>query len=500
MADSVTAYTTDVVYPSAFGAFQSPAHLAQAAWLGGRSAPRVDQPFTYVDLGCGAGLTLCILADCYPDAEFHGVDLNPEHIRAARALAARAGLDNVTFHEASFEDLPRLALPRLDFAGLSGIYSWLPPSLRKACMRFLGEHLTDLGAVFLHYAALPGNAQVDALYALIRESARDLPGDSLERYRQGCAIVGRLRTAKARFFRINPQADAWFAQLEAQDPRGMAHEVLNAQGASLSARDAADEATAFGLAFVANAQLELNDLQLSAPDVLRADLDRVGPIGREMLMDAIRNTHSRMDVIMREQSAAPPDPPAMWVDRLTRGALREQRRGLARRVGIDLNTPAYDFVLDWIDGQAAPLVEVMSGLSALTDEGAVVVQRLAALKLVHLLPRPYASPPGERPKLASKLNRLVLEEEIESSGPIPFASPVAGTQVLLPPQDRLALLFLLDGDFEAAWLRLKAVGQTARIDGRAIDGPGPLREAAERRASAIGEEMVLQLGRLGVLA
>ncbi|MCW5759301.1 MAG: methyltransferase domain-containing protein [Phenylobacterium sp.] len=120
MAELASDYTTDVIYPSAFGAFQSPAHLVQAAWTGGRAAPRVDRPFTYADLGSGVGLTLCVLADCYPDAEFHGVDINPEHIRRSRDLAARAGLANVTFHEASFADLGRLPIPRLDFAGLSG--------------------------------------------------------------------------------------------------------------------------------------------------------------------------------------------------------------------------------------------------------------------------------------------------------------------------------------------------------------------------------------------
>ena len=273
--DQQSSYTTDVAYPSAFGAFQAPIHLAQAAWGAGRGGPALDRPFAYADLGCGAGLTLCVLADCYPDSEFHGVDLNPAHVAQARALAKAAGLSNVVVHEASFADRPKLKTPTLSFAGLSGVYSWLPSGLRRACLDFLGERLAPDGAVFLHYAALPGNAQVDALYSLIREVAREAPGDSVDRFRHACGVVGRLRAAGARFFRINPPADAWFAQLAGHDPRGMAHEVLNAQSVSLSARDAEDEARAGGLAFVANAQLELNDLALTAPDALRADLEGV---------------------------------------------------------------------------------------------------------------------------------------------------------------------------------------------------------------------------------
>src|SRR6201995_6109946 len=105
-------YTTDIVYPSAFGVFQAPVHMAYAASLGRRAAPRVDgTAFTYCDLGTGAGLTMCVLADCYPEAQFHGVDLNPEHVRRGRALAQQAGLANVTFHEAGFAELRRLPLP-----------------------------------------------------------------------------------------------------------------------------------------------------------------------------------------------------------------------------------------------------------------------------------------------------------------------------------------------------------------------------------------------------
>lgn len=501
MDDSGSGYTTDIVYPSAFGAFQSPAHLTQAAWMGGRATPRIDRPFTYADLGSGVGLTLCVLADCYPEAEFHGIDLNPEHIRRSRELAARAGLRNVTFHEASFADLARLPLPRLDFAGLSGIYSWLSPDLREACLKFLGQQLTADGAVFVHYAALPGNAQIDALYALIREVAEALPGDSVARFRGACAVVDRLRAVEARFFLINPQAAAWLEQIGGHDPRSMAHEVLNARRTSLSARDVADEAAQHGLAYVANAQLELNDLELTAPDALRNDLAALAGPAREMLLDAVRNTHSRMDLYMRAGPSAAAAP-QMWVDRLTRGPLREDRARLSARLGLDLNGPAYDAILSSVDGQATPLATLIADprLQGCETPPDRLVQRLAALKLIHLLAKPYAKAPSGRARMSSRLNELVLEEQIESAGPTPFASRVAGTQVLLPPQDRLALLFLMGGDFDAAWARLRTAGQSARMDGRAIGDAAALRDAARTRAEALGDHMLDQLGRLGIVA
>jgi hypothetical protein len=500
MSEGGEAYTTDIVYPSAFGAFQAPAHLAQAAWMGGRRAPRVDDGFAYADLGCGAGLTICVLADCYPEAEFHGVDVNPQHIAQGRELAARAGLKNVVFHEASFADLDRLPLPNLRFIGLSGVYSWLPPELRQACMAFAADRLEAEGAVFLHYAALPGNAQIDALYALVRETARTLPGDSVQRFRAACAMVRRLHDAEARFFRANPLAAAWLTQFDKQDVRSMAHEVLNAQTASLSVRDAADEAARHGLMFVANAQLELNDLQLTAPDALREDLAAAAPLAREMLMDAIRNTHSRMDVLMR--AAADPGPaPPFWAGRLTRGSMSEARRDLGRRTGLDLLTAEYDAILSLTDGQAVRLPDLLNAPQVNGDgSGEDRVKRLIALKLVNLLRTPYAPVRLQGViTMTSRLNQLVLEDQIDSSGPAPFASRVAGNQVLMPPQDRLALLHLVGGDFSAAWRRIAAAGQTARAGGRLIDGPKALAAAAAERAEALGPAMIQTLAALDII-
>lgn len=491
---SAERYTTDITYPSAFGAFQAPIHLAKAAWSAGLASWPVDRPFAYLDLGCGGGLTLCVLADCYPDAEFHGVDLNPAHIAEARSLAEAAGLRNVVFHEASFADLANLPIPKIAYAGLSGVYSWLPPSLRSACLAYLNSRLTADGAVFLHYAALPGNAQIDALYALLREVANDTAGDSLSRYARACEVVGRLRTAGARFFKINPQADAWFAQLESHDPRSMAHEILNAQSVSLSARDAQDEAQAHGLRIVANAQLELNDLEISAPDGLQSDLAELGPVPRAMLMDAIRNTHSRMDVLMRRDCVQSTGSPDLWVDRLSRGPLMEERRAFSQRLGIDLFATAYNDILAATDGRAQRLRDL-----AADEASDRALQRLVALKLIQVARRPYIRGRAPGSRLLSRLNTLVLEDRIESSGPAPFSSPVAGSQVLLPPQDRLALMALLGGDFGKAWARMSEAGQRARLDGEVISDSVRLEAAARKRADALGAQMLEMLVALGIV-
>lgn len=51
-----------------------------------------------VDIGCGRGLTMIRLAECFPNSHFEGVDFSQDSIRYAQSQAQFKGLTNVTFH------------------------------------------------------------------------------------------------------------------------------------------------------------------------------------------------------------------------------------------------------------------------------------------------------------------------------------------------------------------------------------------------------------------
>ncbi len=62
---------------------------------------------TVVDLGCGGGLdVLLAAAKVGPAGRAIGVDMTPEMLALARANAAKAGLTNVEFHQATIDRLP----------------------------------------------------------------------------------------------------------------------------------------------------------------------------------------------------------------------------------------------------------------------------------------------------------------------------------------------------------------------------------------------------------
>ena len=58
------------------------------------------------DVGCGAGTAVLTMAAAYPNSRFHGYDVDPRAVEAARSQAAETGLDNVEFEVRAAEDLP----------------------------------------------------------------------------------------------------------------------------------------------------------------------------------------------------------------------------------------------------------------------------------------------------------------------------------------------------------------------------------------------------------
>lgn len=59
--------------------------------------PRLQAGIDVVDLGCGEGHAVNLMARTFPNSRFTGLDFEGEAIAAARAEAAAWGLDNVTF-------------------------------------------------------------------------------------------------------------------------------------------------------------------------------------------------------------------------------------------------------------------------------------------------------------------------------------------------------------------------------------------------------------------
>ena len=82
-------YHTDSPYTCGYYRELAPAWLDFASLLQGQLPPRSRQgePFSYLELGSGMGLGLCLLAATHPEGKFTGIDFKPDHILHSRRLA-----------------------------------------------------------------------------------------------------------------------------------------------------------------------------------------------------------------------------------------------------------------------------------------------------------------------------------------------------------------------------------------------------------------------------
>ena len=69
---------------------------------------RLEAGIDVLDVGCGSGRALNLMAAAYPNSRFVGYDLSEEGIRLARDEACRRGLTNVRFEQ---QDLTSFAFP-----------------------------------------------------------------------------------------------------------------------------------------------------------------------------------------------------------------------------------------------------------------------------------------------------------------------------------------------------------------------------------------------------
>ena len=206
MKDWGTGYVGDVAYSAGYYHDQAPAHLWFICLMNGFEPRPVDKPFNYLELGCGLGLTVNILAATNPNGNFVGVDFNPAHIAEAEAVADAAGLENVSFYESSFEEVLSetcMDMPDFDVVTLHGVYSWVSPDDRLRIVEILRRKLKPGGIVYLSYNGMPGWSGGEPVQRLLYEYGQLTTERSDLQFERALTFVRSLRDADVAFFKDN---------------------------------------------------------------------------------------------------------------------------------------------------------------------------------------------------------------------------------------------------------------------------------------------------------
>jgi methyltransferase-like protein/2-polyprenyl-3-methyl-5-hydroxy-6-metoxy-1,4-benzoquinol methylase len=144
----------DVPYESNPFPQTHPQRLAALAALFGLNPPDI-QKCRVLEMGCASGGNLIPMACHFPEAEFVGVDLALEQVKAGRKVIEDLGLKNVRIENASIMDIDE-SWGKFDFVISHGVFSWVPGEVQEKMMAVCSENLTDGGLAYLSYNVYPG--------------------------------------------------------------------------------------------------------------------------------------------------------------------------------------------------------------------------------------------------------------------------------------------------------------------------------------------------------
>ena len=364
MSDWSHGYDVSMEYSFGFFREMAPDWLDFCAWIGGFEPPQRGASFRYLDLGCGQGFGLCLLAAANPHAQFVGVDFQPEHIAHAQGLARAAGLANVRFVQADFLDLaadwPR-ELGRFDYVALHGILSWVAPPLRNAVVDCLAHATADGGVVYVSYNAQPGSLSSVPLQhfsARLKEtSGAQVPG-SVE---QAIALLERLVAANAPVFQVLPALKRRLDALRTRDRNYLAHEYLAQGWTPFWHSEVVRQLERANLDYVASATLGDNLAIEFLPAAQRqAVAEQPTAELRQDLQDFILNQAFRRDIFCRGARARSGNQPSKQAQKVHLAASPEPGTSISFETSFGQIT--------WDPAVFRPIVQALGGGPRSLDE------------------------------------------------------------------------------------------------------------------------------------
>lgn len=438
----------DTAYPATYFRELSPAWLNYVAAIHGIAAPALGEPFRYLELGCGDGLSTLLHAAAFPDARFHACDMNPHAIHRARRLGSDLGITNVTFHAEDFAALQVRDLAPFDYVVAHGVYSWVEPEVRRCMRETMSALLGPGGLVYLSYNCLPGWTSEIPLRRLMTELSAGMDGDGASRAAAAAGTLQRLAESGCAYFRNQPEARAAVAAYQRQPPGYLAHEFLGAAFAPFYSVDVSDDMSAHGFTLVGSATLVDNHRALLVDSRTAQILDELPTERqRQLAMDFGVNRRFRRDVYARAADTRRVSPAPLIVG-CTRGSSAIDSIIDVPRGRIRFERPFIEALRTLMQEGAAPLHELAGALSTAPAQRPEVLRNLLYLVAGGQL-QPFARRSSAAPVESGRgfpsvaVQRVMTRLAAGEDGWIP--SPVAGGGIAIEVAEARAIIAMADG-------------------------------------------------------
>lgn len=305
-------YFSGGAYTSGFYVEMSPHRLDFSALVNGHRSPR-PQPgaaFRYLELGCGMGFGLCLLAAAHPEGEFVGVDFVPDHIAHSQWLAKALQLTNIRFLEADFLDLqvdpePLDVLEPKGGSGFHyvvahGIATWVSAPVQQALLTVAAKQLLPGGLFYCSYNTYPGwlgRSSFHMLASLKRQFEH--PVAPLKAFAEACSTLKALAGYGQPLGRSLPQLVSSLEFFGARSNTAYLLGEFPSTWAPLYVADMHGRCLEHKLTYLATASLpELFEELLPGP--LRAVVSaEANPTLRQAVLDLAINQSFRRDIFVK---------------------------------------------------------------------------------------------------------------------------------------------------------------------------------------------------------
>jgi SAM-dependent methyltransferase len=467
-------YVIDTVYPYVFWKAWSPAHMAMIAVLNKIAPPPLDK-FRYLDLGCGHGAQLVILAAANPQGAFVGVDFNPEHIATGEKLKQELGLDNLSFICASFDELaesPPADFGKFDYMLAHGVYSWVSVTARISLRKVLQQAGAVGALTFLSYNTLPGMSAIAGLQHFMIVCAQRQEGSSDDSAKAAIDIARKIDALNIGSFFNQSSLKAQMQDNESSNY--LSHEYLNEHWRAFYCDEVfADMATA-GLEWVGHSEALANFPEtLLGPEVSQHIPGPDDVAWRQKMLDFITDRNFRTDVF-HIGAATLSDEEQMTRFRTMRFCTSQRALYWTKPVISALGLPLINrevmsslqipFLTGYPTGQ-----EIEDVLATQESQITLPVALAILCALNDVMP---VLPLEVDPAPSKRLNRFIADEHPFGARMRHFASPICGNGVLLSHIAVLALLtegeITLDDKISKAMSILKERGGPLMIENRPV--------------------------------
>lgn len=498
-------YVTAFPYTYGYYAELNPLRAYLPVLRQGIAMPKIK---TACELGIGQGMSLNINAAA-SDVEWFGTDFNPSQVSFAHSIADSSGakvhISNDSFATYSKRD----DLPKFDFIGIHGIWSWINPENQDHLVEFIHKNLAVGGVLYISYNCLPGWAPmvpVRELMALYEEAK----GGSLKSgINEALNYAEKLIELDAGYMKAQPGIKARLEQARKHDPTYLAHEYFNKCWEVKSFAAIAGKLRSVMMDYICQANYLETVNAINFTPAQQELLNSIEDIPlREVTRDFIVGTQFRKDYWIKGKRSLPAY------------ELREQIMSLkfimqVKRDTVELKTKSgrmearldekiYNPIIDAFgDNKPHALSEFVQMMH---DSNITLPQLLEAVTI--LCGKNTLAPAADVTKNTlehcKKLN-TALENRARSSGEVNFlASPVLAGGVGVGRFPQLFLLAKKQGHRTAAdwakfaWEQISASGQKIVKEGKTLETPEENLAELTNQANEFADGRLQILERLGI--